>query len=285
MSDFGLSRRALLSIAPAALGAAALNAKLSAQEFHFGAADIKLGVASYSFRKFSRAQAIQMTKDLGTPFLNIKDFHLKMESTPEEIDAAKKEFAEAGIVLVGCGNVSFQKDDEKDIRGKFEYAKRAGFPLIVCAPTAVTLPKLEAFVKEYDIKIAVHNHGPEDKHFPTPQSVLKTVKAMDPRCGLCMDIGHTSRTGVDIVEAIEEAGPRLLDMHTKDLSDPMIKESQTAVGDGRLPIPRIFQQLIRMKYSGCVNLEYEIHEDDPLPGMQKSFAYMRGVLAGIKVAS
>jgi len=285
MSDSNLSRRTLLSAVPGALGAVALSGKMMAQEFRIGGADIKLGIASYSFRSFPRAKAIEMAKALGTPYLNVKDFHLKLESTPEEIAAAKKEFAEAGIILVGCGNVSFPKDDESDIHGKFEYAKRAGFPLIVCAPTAVTLPKLEKYVKEYDIKIAVHNHGPEDKNFPTPQSVLKAVKDMDPRCGLCMDIGHTSRTGVDIVESIEEAGPRLLDMHTKDLGDPMMKDSQTAVGDGRLPIPRIFQQLVRMKYAGCVNLEYEIHADDPLPGMQKSFAYMRGVLAGIKVAS
>jgi len=285
MSDFKMTRRALMSAVPGVLGGAALSSKLSGQEFRIGGADIKLGIASFSFRKFSRAQAIQMAKDLGTPYLNIKDFHLKLDSTPEDFAAAKKEFADAGIVLVGCGNVSFQKDDEADIRSKFEYAKQAGFPLIVCAPTAETLPKMEKYVKEYNIKIAVHNHGPEDKHFPTPQSVLKAVKDMDPRCGLCMDIGHTSRTGVDIVESIQEAGPRLLDMHTKDLGDPMVRESQVAVGDGRLPIPKIFQQLVKMKYQGCVNLEYEINENDPMPGMQKSFAYMRGVLAGIKVAS
>jgi sugar phosphate isomerase/epimerase len=224
-----------------------------------------------------------MAKELGTPYLNVKDFHLKLDASPEEIDAAKKEFADAGIILVGCGNVSFAKDDEADIKSKFEYAKRAGFPLIVCAPTAETLPKLEKYVKEYDIKIAVHNHGPEDKNFPTPQSVLKAVKGMDPRVGLCMDIGHTSRTGADIVESIKEAGPRLLDMHTKDLGDTMKKESQVSVGDGKLPIPRIFEQLIKMKYQGCVNLEYEIQDDAPMPGMIKSFAYMRGVLAGIQV--
>jgi sugar phosphate isomerase/epimerase len=284
MSDSNLSRRTLLSAIPGALGAVALAGRAEAQEYHIEGADIKLGIASYSFRKFSRTQAIAMAKELGTPFLNVKDFHLKMESTQEEIDAAKKEFADGGITLVGCGNVSFAKDDEADIRSKFEYAKRAGFPLIVCAPTAETLPKLEKYVKEYDIKIAVHNHGPEDKHFPTPQSVLKAVKGMDPRCGLCMDIGHTSRTGVDIVESIREAGPRLLDMHTKDLADPKVKESQVAVGEGVLPIGRIFLQLVKMKYKGCVNLEYEIHDDEPMPGMQKSFSYMRGVLAGIQAA-
>jgi len=267
-----------------ALGAVA-SRLAPAQQYHIRGANFKLGVASYSFRKFPRAQAIQMTKELGTPYLNIKDVHLPLTSTPEEIDAAKKEFDDAGIILVGCGNVSFEKDDEADIRHKFEYAKRAGFPLIVCAPTHVTLPKLEKFVREYDIKIAVHNHGPEDKHFPTPQSVLAVVKNMDPRCGLCIDIGHTSRTGVDLVESIAEAGPRLLDMHAKDLSDPKVKESQVPVGDGKLPIPQIFLQLIKMKYGGCVNLEYEVHPDNPLPGMQKSFSYMRGVLAGIEATS
>jgi sugar phosphate isomerase/epimerase len=285
MSNHDVTRRNLLTGIPAAIGlAAASGGALKAQQYKLGGASFKLGVASYSFRKFDRAQAIEMTKQLGTTYLNIKDFHLKLDSTPQEIDAAKKEFAAAGITLVGCGNVSFAKDDEADIRAKFEYAKRAGFPLIVCAPTAVTLPKLEKFVKEYDIKIAVHNHGPEDKHFPTPQSVLKIVKNMDPRCGLCIDVGHTARTGVDVVESIAEAGPRLLDMHVKDLRDMSKKESQCDVGEGKMPFPQIFLQLIKMKYSACVNLEYEINDNNVLPGMQKSFSYMHGVLAGIKGA-
>ena len=283
MFDRTLTRRSLLGTVPGALALSAMaGGNLQAQEYKIKGADIKLGVASYSFRKFKREQAIQMTKELGTPYLNVKDFHLALDSTPEQIDAAKKEFADAGIILVGCGNVTFAKDDDADIRSKFEYAKRAGFPLIVCAPTHTTLPKLEKYVKEYNIKIAVHNHGPEDKNFPTPQSVLEVVKNMDPRCGLCMDIGHTSRTGVDIVASIAEAGPRLLDMHTKDLRDPMAKDSQSPVGEGKLPIPQIFAQLAKMKYTGSVNLEYEIDDNDPMPGMKKSFTYMRKVLDELK---
>ena len=279
-----ITRRAWIGSTAAAITVTGTSRSLRAQQYHIAGADFKLGVASYSFRKFSRQQAIQMTKQLGTPYLNVKDFHLPLDSTPEQIDAAKKEFADAGLILVGCGNISFQKDDADDIRAKFEYAKRAGFPLIVCAPTSVTLPKLEPFVKEYNIKIAVHNHGPEDKNFPTPQSVLKIVKDLDPRCGLCIDVGHTARTGVDVVESIAEAGPRLLDMHVKDLAETRVKESQVAVGEGKLPFPQLFLQLIKMKYGGCVNLEYEIDEENPLPGMQKSFSYMRGVLAGIQAA-
>lgn len=280
-----MNRRTWLKAIPGAAALAALPAsKVAAQQYDIGGADFKLGVASYSFRKFSREQAIAMTKQLGTPYLNVKDTHLKLTATPQEIDAAKEEFKNAGIVIVGVGAVYFKSTDEADIRSKFEYAKRLGAPLIVAGPTDKTLPMLEKFVKEYDIKIAVHNHGPEDPYFPTPQSVLKVVKDMDPRMGCCIDIGHTERTGVHLIDTVAEVGPRLLDMHTKDLANLKVKESQVAVGQGKIPFGELFLQLIKMKYSGCVNLEYEIKAEDPLPGMEQSFSYMRGVLTGIKAA-
>ena len=245
-------------------------------------AGFKLGVASYSLRKFNRTQAIAMVKQLNTPYINIKEFHLLLRSTPDEIDVARKEFQEAGLIILGGGNISFLLDDDADIRHKFEYAKLAGMPIIVCAPTARTLPKLERFVKEYDIKIAIHNHGRTDKHFPTPQSALKFVNNMDPRCGLCVDVGHTAETGVDVVDSIRQAGSRLLDVHIKDTSDLADASKQTPVGEGKMPVAAIFRQLTQMNYQGGVMLEYEVDENDPLPGMAKSFAYMRGVLAGMR---
>jgi sugar phosphate isomerase/epimerase len=277
-----MTRRQWAASVAGAAGALSLSGNAAAQDYQVGKGTIKLGVASYSFRKFPRAKAIQMTKEIGTPYINIKSFHLPLESTPEQIDQARKEFEDAGLKIVGGGTIRFEKYDEAEIRHAFEYGKRAGMPLLVVMPDRDTLPKLEKFVKEYDIKIAVHNHGPEDKNFPTPQSALKIVKNMDPRCGLCIDIGHTARTGVDVVESIAEAGPRLLDMHTKDLRDFKAKNSQCDCGDGKMPFPAIFQQLVKIGYQGYCNLEYEINEDDPLPGMQRSFSYMRGVLAGLK---
>ena len=276
-----VTRREWAVSAASAAGWLALNRRLSAQEYTIEKADIKLGVASYSFRKFSRAQAIQMTKELRTPYINIKSFHLALDSTPEQIDQARKEFEDAGLTIVGGGTISFPKYDEPQIRQAFEYGKRAGMPLLVVMPARDVLPKLGKFVEEYNIKIAVHNHGPEDKNFPTPQSALAIVKEMDPRCGLCIDVGHTARTGVDVVESIAEAGPRLLDMHVKDLKDFHAKDSQCDCGDGKMPFPAMFQQLAKMGYRGCSNLEYEIKEDDPMPGMQRSMSYMRGVLAGV----
>jgi sugar phosphate isomerase/epimerase len=242
--------------------------------------DLKLGVASYSLRKFSRAKAIEMIKQLDTPYVSIKSFHLPYESTPAEIAAGRKEFEDAGLKILSGGNIDLKKPAE--LRAMFEYAKMAGMPMMVCAPSHATLSQVEKLVKEYNIKTAIHNHGPEDKEFPSPQSVLKAIKGMDPRVGLCIDVGHTARTGVDVVESIREAGPRLLDMHIKDLRNPRDKASQCAVGDGALPIVAIFKELEKMKYQGGVMLEYEIHADNPLPGMIKSFAYMRGVLAGLR---
>ena len=274
----GTSRRTFLGASAAALAASRTDLRAASEDPR----EFKLGIATYSLRKFSRAQAIAMLKQMNVKYVNIKDVHLAMNASPEEIRAGRKEFEDSGFIIEGGGNISFSKDDEQEIRKNFEYAKMAGMPIVVCAPTHATLPKMEKYAKEYNIKVAVHNHGPEDKQFPTPQSVLDVVKNMDPRMGLCIDCGHTSRTGVDVVESIRVAGPRLHSMHVKDLADAKVKESQCDVGDGVLPIVGIFKQLHRMNYTGGVMLEYEINEKDPMMGMQKSLAYMRGVMAGLR---
>lgn len=263
-------------------GAAALAARPVANAANESAGDLKLGVASYSFRKLNRGQAIAAIKELHTPYVNIKEFHLLYKATPEERAAGRREFEAAGLKIAGGGTIYMQKDDDADIRYYFDYARQCGMPLMVIGATATTLPRIEKFAKEYNIKVAVHNHGPEDKHFPTPQSALKLVKDMDPRMGLCIDVGHTARTGVDVVESIREAGPRLLDMHIKDLRDLRGKDTQCVVGEGAMPIVTIFKTLKRMNYQGHVMLEYEIDAENPLPGMQRSFAYMRGALAGLR---
>jgi sugar phosphate isomerase/epimerase len=241
---------------------------------------IRLGIASYTFRNFDQAHLIEFMKQLKTPYLNLKDMHLPM--TPlDKVKAQAAEYRAAGFILTAAGNISFNKVDDNDIRSKFEYCKAAGIPIMVCAPTREVLPHMEKFVKEYDIRMAIHNHGPEDKQFPSPLDVLAAVKNMDPRIGCCIDAGHTMRSGTDVVEAIKKVGPRLFDMHIKDLANPTAKESQVAVGEGVMPVRAIFKTLIDMRYAGNVDLEYEIFPDNPMPGVVESFAYMRGVLAGM----
>jgi sugar phosphate isomerase/epimerase len=247
---------------------------------------IRLGIASYTFRNFTRAQMIPFLKQLNIAGLNAKDTKDHLPMAPDEEAKALADYAAAGIKLHAAGAIYFPKDEDDDIRAKFEYCKRAGIGVIVAGdPTPATLPRLEKFVKEYDIRIAIHNHGPEDKVWPSPLDVLKAVKGFDPRLGLCIDVGHTVRAGTDVVEAIHAAGPRLHNVHIKDLTDFTAKESQVAVGEGIMPIRAIFEALIKAKYPGWVDLEYEIHGDDPMPGVIASIAYMRGVLAGMGYAT
>ena len=246
---------------------------------------IRLGLASYTFRNFGRAQLIGFMKQVNISDLNAKDVKDHLPTDPEEEAKALADYAAAGIRLHAAGAIYFQKDEDADIRSKFEYCKRAGIAVIVAGdPTPETLPRVEKFVKEYDIRIAIHNHGPEDKVWPSPLDILRLVKNMDPRIGCCIDVGHTVRAGTDVVEAIHEVGPRLFNMHMKDLTNFKSKESQVAVGEGLMPVRGIFKALIDIGYKGFVDLEYEIHEDDPMPGVVESFAFMRGVLSGMSFA-
>ena len=297
MSDQNVPRRSFLKLA--ALGAA--SAVVAEESFGFGAplavargaapypkakeVGVKLGVASYSLRNFPRAKAIEMTKALGTPYINLKSFHLPYELSPAELAAVRREIEAAGLQIVGGGTITFETDTDDGVQKYFDYAKAAGMPVMVSTCNPSILPRVEKFAKRYDIKVALHNHGPEDTNFPSPYDVLKAVKGMDARMGLCMDIGHTVRTGTDPVRAAADAGPRLLDLHAKDLRDLKVKESQCIVGEGKIPIAALFRQLEKMRFPGYVNLEYEIDADDPLPGMKQSMAHMRGVLAGLAVHS
>ena len=243
---------------------------------------IHLGLASYTFRNFTRDQMIGFMKQLNVTALNTKDVKDHLPMDPEGEAKALADYAANGIKLHAAGTIYFPKDEDDDIRSKFDYAKRARISVIVAGdPAPEVLPRIEKFVKQYDIRLAIHNHGPEDKIWHSPLDVLKAVKNMDPRMGCCIDIGHTVRAGTDVVKAIHEVGPRLFNMHAKDLTSFTSKESQVAVGDGQMPMREIFQALIATNYKGFVDLEYEVHGDDPMPGVTASFAYMRGVLAGM----
>jgi sugar phosphate isomerase/epimerase len=279
----GVSRRDFVrSGALVAAAFAVPSSVFSAQETGPPNEPIRLGLASYTFRNFNRAQLIGFMKQLNVFALNAKDVKDHLPTDPQEESAALADYAAAGIKLHAAGAIYFPKDEDADIRAEFEYCRRAGIGVIVAGdPAPETLRRIEKFVKEYDIRIAIHNHGPEDKVWPSPLNVLKAVKGMDPRMGCCIDVGHAARAGTDVVQAIHEAGPRLFNIHMKDLTNFDDKESQVAVGDGIMPVHKMFEALIATKYAGFVDLEYEVHPDDPMPGVISSFAYMRGVLAGM----
>jgi sugar phosphate isomerase/epimerase len=270
------TRRTFLTTA-AALAAAPAVSAATTQTHHEDA--LPLGVATYSLREFSRADAIKIIQSLGIKYVNVKSMHLPYESTPAELAAARAEFEAAGLKIIAGGNIDLKGDDDS-VKKMLTYAKNAGIPVVVCAPRRDNLGVIEKYAKEFGLKIAIHNHGTEDKLYPNGASVIELVKNMDPCMGLCYDVGHAARTGIDVVKEIEMAGARLHDMHVKDLTDLSDRSSQVSVGKGKLPFPQIFKALKKMKYPGVVNLEYEINAKSPQLGMAESFAYMRGVLDG-----
>ncbi len=245
------------------------------------ASPLKLGLASYSARNFPLDKCLEMAKALDVKYINFKDVHIPRTDPPEAIKAARAKVEAAGFTITGGGTIGFPKNDEAAIRKDFEYARLAGMPQIVADPALETLDTVEKIAKEFKIRVAIHNHGPEHKVFPSPYDAYKVIKGRDPLMGLCIDIGHTWRAGVDPTKAVLDLRDRVYDMHVKDLADLKAKGSQVIVGKGAIDFPALFRALITITFSGNVALEYEIDAKDPLPGMLQSVAYMRGVLAGI----
>jgi sugar phosphate isomerase/epimerase len=173
------------------------------------------------------------------------------------------------------------KGTDEELRKMFEYAKLARLPLIVGAPTHDQLDAVEKLIKEYGIPVAIHNHGPEDKEFPSPREVMAAVKKRDKRLGVCMDVGHTVRAGVDPVKAVSECGDRLLDIHLKDITDKANKGSGIELGRGLIDVAGVIKTLHKRRFAGHVALEYEVNADNPMPGIRESLGFMRGVAAAL----
>jgi sugar phosphate isomerase/epimerase len=238
---------------------------------------MNMGAASDTFRKFSVDDTIKAMKRLDLNYISIKDFHLSLESTTEERKAVIQKFKDAGITPVSCGNVSM-KNDEADIRRAFEYARDCGFYDIVCSPDPASMPILDKMVKEFDIRIAIHNHGPEDKKFPSPNDVWKAVQPYDSRIGLCIDIGHTARAKTDPAEAIIKYKDRLYDLHFKDINSTEADGDTCPGGRGVLNLRSVVKALMKIKYTKLVAIEYEGSENDPVAEVAETIGYAKGLL-------
>jgi sugar phosphate isomerase/epimerase len=238
------------------------------------------GVASYTLRKFPLEGAIRDIQRVGLRFVSIKDFHLPLKSTAEERRAVAARLKEAGITPLSCGNITME-NDVANVRHAFEYARDLGVPTIVCSPHPDSMPILDGMVREFDIRLAIHNHGPEDKRFPSPYDVWKAVERYDRRIGLCIDVGHTARAKVDPAEAIRRCRERLYDLHMKDIDSTAPGGKTVEGGRGVLDMASILRALREVGYAHLLSFEYEKDEDDPLPGLAETVGYTKGLLAGL----
>ena len=220
-----------------------------------------------------------MTQRVGLKYIAFKSFHLPLDSSPEHIRKVVQKVKDAGLELYGGGVIYMKTEDE--VHRAFAYAKAAGMKTIIGVPAHDLLPLVDRMVKQYDISVAIHNHGPGDKVYPIPASAYELVKNLDKRIGLCNDIGHTCRAGIDPAVSVEKYADRLHDVHIKDVSAAVRQGHTVEVGRGVIDIPKFLRTLVKIDYTGVVSFEYEKDENDPLPGLAESVGYVRGVLAAI----
>lgn len=274
------SRRKFLQLTGIGIAGSLLSGKAASKQFSVWNRENKLpfelGLASYSLRKFSFDETLQMTARLGLKNIALKSMHLPLDSDEAQIEETVSKVKKAGLDLYGAGVIYMTNEEE--VNRAFEYAATAGLKVIIGVPEHNLLPLVEEKVKAYDIKLAIHNHGPGDKRYPSPESAYEKIKHMDSRMGLCLDIGHTQRIGIDPAKSARQFMDRLHDVHIKDVDKAAAEGRTVEIGRGIIDIPSFLKILIERRYSGKVSFEFEKDGDDPLPGLAESVGYVRGCL-------
>lgn len=239
-----------------------------------------LGMAGYTFHQFDLDKTLETLVKADVHYLCIKDFHLPLDSDAEQIAAFHKKLKENGVTGYGVGPIYMRS--EKEIDNAFEYAKRVGVKLIVGVPNPELLPYVDKKVKEYDFKYAIHLHGPDIPIFPDADDVWEHVKDLDPRIGMCLDIGHDTRNGKDPVADLEKYHSRIFDIHLKDVTSPVKDGYTVEVGRGIIDFPAFVRMLRKVNYTGVLALEHEKDMDNPFMGIAEAVGYFRGVVAATK---
>jgi inosose dehydratase len=239
-----------------------------------------IGIAGYTFFQLPVEKAIEIMKRVGVTNLSMKDIYMPLNSTQEAISSVMERFKAEGILVYTLGVIYMKTQESVD--QAFAYARMAGVNMIVGAPNYELLDYTEKKVKEYGIKVAIHNHGPDNPLYPNATDIWNRIKNMDPRMGICIDIGHTTRDGQDPCVDIQRYSKRIFDIHIKDV-DKASKEGKTIeMGRGIINIPRVVSTLRKIKFSGKCSLEFEKDMNDPLAGIAESIGYFKGVCAGVK---
>jgi sugar phosphate isomerase/epimerase len=254
------------------------NAATQSNNFFAKQGDLlPVGIAGYTFNKFDVEKSIAMMKRIGVQNLSLKEFHLPINSNEEKVKSVMAQFAAGNINVYAVGVIYMRTKQAVD--DAFAYAKKIGVKLIVGVPGYDLLDYTEQKAKETDIRVAIHNHGPEDALYPGPQQVYERIKDRDSRMGLCLDIGHAQRAGTDLVKAIKEYRGRLYDLHIKDVSLAQRDGKAIEIGRGVIDFNAVVKALKKNNYKGMCSIEFEKDMSDPLPGMAESIGYFRGVMS------
>lgn len=244
---------------------------------------LRLGVASYTFAKLPVAGVIAALQRFGLDAVSLYKSHAPWgDGTPAQCRAVVQQFADAGIAVTSTGMIEIT-NDEAAARRALDNVRGAGLKQFCARQKPDALPLLDRLVKEYDLRVAIHNHGPTED-FPTGSEVWKAIQPFDHRIGLCLDIGHGFRAGEDVVDTVHRAHERLYEVHLRDTKargGTMKDPDATVVGRGAVDVRGVLAALLEIGYPFQAEFEYEKKEDDRLPGLAESVGYVRGVLAAL----
>jgi sugar phosphate isomerase/epimerase len=272
-----IGQSVLTAAASLTLPLAGKSAQLFSEKENYFGTDFPIGIAGYTFAKFDVDQSIAMMKRVGINLLSVKEIHLPLNSSEEKIKATIGKYTAAGINVYTVGVIYMRSKDAVD--QAFEYAKKVGVSMIVGVPNYDLIDYCEEKVKAYDIKLAIHNHGPKDPLYPSPGDVYERIKDKDVRLGLCIDIGHTIRAGVLPEKAVRDYKDRLFDLHIKDVTVAAEEGKAIEIGRGVINFPELIKALKKVQYKGVCSIEYEKDMGDPLAGIAESTGYFRAVVA------
>ena len=241
-----------------------------------------VGVQSYSLREYSVEEAIRHLQGMGIHYVEFTGKHLPVEATDEQAAAIQKLLTAAGIKISAHGVNNFSEDHTAN-KKLFDFAKRIGFKNISAnpKPNAETFASLDKLVAEYDIRIAIHNHGP-GALYDKLDSVKTAIKGHDKRIGACVDCGHFLRSGEDPVKCVLELGDRVHGVHLKDEKETNTKASSNVViGKGHLDVVGLFKALRQIKFpaDGALSLEYEANPMNPIDEMKACLEVAKEAIA------
>lgn len=245
-----------------------------------GSDDLKIGVAGYSYRKFTIDQTLEYLQSIGVKYFSVKDWWLPLDSTKEEMDAFKAKCASYGIEGYTLGPIYMRSEAEVD--RAFDYASRYGAKMFIGVPDYELIDYVIAKVKDTGIKVAIHTHGPDGAAFPDIYKIIELVKDPSLGVGCCMDLGHSIRMGESVNKEIVKYRKWIYDIHIKD-ETAASKAGQTwEMGRGIIDFRPIVKALRKIHYQGVVSVEFEKNGDNPQSGVAESVGYLRGILDGTK---
>ena len=273
------NRRRFLALTTAAAAGATIfdvPAILAADDPYRG---LPIGVQSFSLRNYNVVDAIRHIQGMGLHFVEFYSKHLNPNATAAQLAENRQLLQRAKVTLSAHGVNRFSKDNEAN-RKVFEFARRAGVRNITANPTPDSFDSLDKLVAEYNIRIAIHNHGP-GALYDSIDSVKKAVAGHHKLIGACVDTGHFIRSKEDPVKAVHELGPRVFGIHMKDEEKQEKKSHNVVIGSGHLDVLGLFKALKKVSFpaDGSLSLEYEANPSNPIDDMKQCLAVAREAIA------